>query len=153
YWRGEGGFRATGGSWSGGTPGDPLPDCSGGGAWRHPAAPTLRRPTNATGRSLMVPPRVASSTPRADSTRQAATACSRRVDRALPAADGGSGFPTGCTGRAGPRRGARAVAAAPHADRRRGARGPVRPAALPATDALAAAPHGRRVNVRRGAAR
>src|SRR2546422_3705014 len=44
YWIGESAFRATGGSWSGGTPGDPLPDCSAGGAWRHPAAPTLRRP-------------------------------------------------------------------------------------------------------------
>src|SRR5436309_14164344 len=140
YWIGESGFRATGGSWSGGTPGDPLPDCSAGGAWRHPAAPTLRRPTNATGRSLMVPPRVASSTPRADSTRQAATACSRRVDRALPAADGGSGFPTGRTGRAGPRRGVRAEAGAPHDDPLRGARVPARPAPGPAREVLPAAP-------------
>src|SRR5437016_127859 len=125
YWIGESAFRATGGSWSGGTPGDPLPDCSAGGAWRHPAAPTLRRPATATVQTLMVPPRAASSTPPADSARRAATACSRRVDRAPPAED--AGFPTGWTGRAGPRRGVRAEPGAPHGDPLRAERAPATP--------------------------
>src|SRR5438094_6970965 len=43
YWIGESAFRATGGSWSGGTPGAPLPDCSAGGAWRQAGGPTARR--------------------------------------------------------------------------------------------------------------
>src|SRR5437867_5527018 len=89
YWIGESPFRATGGSWSGGTPDAPLPDCSAGGAWRHPAGPTAMRPASATVQTLMVPPRVASSTPPADSALRGATGRSRPGARVRRAADAG----------------------------------------------------------------
>src|SRR3989449_10217465 len=74
YWIGESAFRGPGGSWAGGTPGGPLPGCSAGGGWRHPAAPPLRGAGDATGRGLLVPPRVAFFTPPAHSTRRGGTA-------------------------------------------------------------------------------
>src|SRR5439155_21870780 len=89
---------------------------------------------------------VASSTPPADSTRLAATACSRRADRAPPAAD--VGFPTGLTGRAGPRRGVRAEAGASHDDPLRAARAPATPVPRPTREVLPTAPRGCRTTGR-----
>src|SRR5438552_19086638 len=87
YWIGESAFRATGGSWYGGTPGDPLPDCSAGGAWRHSAELRLRRQANATVRTHKVPTRAASSKQRADSSHRDTTTCTSSNERPTPTQD------------------------------------------------------------------